>query len=244
VNNADSEEYDNDNSDEDPVAVDEDPVAVDEGPVDDDAEDDIATEMDVAYGERRSDHNLRLRRKVSYSHLHINFEELNLGHLEELNQGVECNEEQIKGVNGQEDKPLGTPLMSMKRGIKLFGEDGVKAVTDELKQLHDREVMKVKHSKDLTKEQRQDALAYLMWCGKYKARECADGRKQRAWTNKEDASSPTISTEAVFLTSIIDALENRDVAIFDVPGAFMQADMDEHVHVFFTGTMVDLLLKI
>jgi hypothetical protein len=81
-------------------------------------------------------------------------------------------------------------------------------------------------------------------CGKYKARGCADGRKQRAWTNKEDASSPTISTEAVFLTSIIDALENRDVAIVDVPGAFMQADMDELVHVRFTGTMVDLLLEI
>jgi Reverse transcriptase (RNA-dependent DNA polymerase) len=137
----------------------------------------------------------------------------------------------------------------MKRGIKLFGENGVKAVTDELKQLHEREVMKVKHSKDLTKEQRRDALAYLMYlkrkrCGKYKARGCADGRKQRAWTNKEDASSPTISTEAVFLTSVIDALENRDVAIVDVPGAFMQADMDELVHVRFTGTMVDLLIKI
>ena len=109
--------------------------------------------------------------------------------------------------------------------------------------------MKVTHSKDLTKEQRRDALAYLMYlkrkrCGKYKARGCADGRKQRAWTNKEDASSPTISTEAVFLTSIIDALENRDVAIVDVPGAFMQADMDELVHVRFTGTMVDLLIKI
>jgi hypothetical protein len=33
------------------------------------------------------------------------------------------------------------------------------------------------------------------------------------------------------------------VAIVDVSGAFMQADMDELVHVRFTGTMVDLLLK-
>jgi hypothetical protein len=48
----------------------------------------------------------------------------------------------------------------------------------------------------------------------------------------------------VFLTSIIDALENRDVAIVDVPGAFVQADMDELVHVRFTGTIIDLLLKI
>jgi hypothetical protein len=111
VKNADSEESD-DNSEESDDDSDEVPVAVEENSVDntvvvkivndeeeDDAEDDIDTEMDVAYGERRSDHKLRPRRKVSYSHLHVNFEELNLGHLEELNQGVECNEEQIKGVN-------------------------------------------------------------------------------------------------------------------------------------------------
>jgi Reverse transcriptase (RNA-dependent DNA polymerase) len=125
----------------------------------------------------------------------------------------------------------------------------VKAVADELKQLHDRLVMQPKHTKELRPEQRQDALAYLMFLkrkrsGKVKGRGCADGRKQRAWTNKEEASSPTIATEAVFLTAVIDALENRDVAIVDVPGAFMQADMDEEVHVRFTGTMVDQLLEI
>jgi hypothetical protein len=44
------------------------------------------------------------------------------------------------------------------------------------------------------------------------------------------------------LTAVIDALEGRDV--LDVPSAFMQADMDELVHVRFTGKMVDLLLEI
>jgi hypothetical protein len=33
---------------------------------------------------------------------------------------------------------------------------------------------------------------------------------------KEDASSPTVSTEAVMLTCVIDANENRDVAIVDL----------------------------
>ena len=98
-------------------------------------------------------------------------------------------------------------------------------------------------------EQKKEALAYLMFLkrkrgGKIKGRGCADGWKQRAYTAKEDATSPTVATEAVFLTSVIDALENREVAVFDVPGAFMQADMDELVHVWFTGKMVDLLLEI
>ena len=48
----------------------------------------------------------------------------------------------------------------------------------------------------------------------------------------------------MFLTAVIDALENRDVAVLDVPGAFMQADIDELVHVRFTGEMVKMLLQI
>jgi hypothetical protein len=48
---------------------------------------------------------------------------------------------------------------------------------------------------------------------------------------------------------VVDAMEDRDVAIIDVPGAFMQADIadmpeDESVHVRFTGLMVDKFLEI
>ena len=80
--------------------------------------------------------------------------------------------------------------------------------------------------------------------GKVKGRGCADGQKQRAYIAKEEATAPTVSTEAVFLTAIIDALENREVAVLDVPGAFMQADIDELVHMRFTGEMVSMLLHI
>ena len=81
-------------------------------------------------------------------------------------------------------------------------------------------------------------------CGTIKGRGCADGQKQRAYITKEESTSPTISTEAVFLTAIIDAWENRKVAVLDVPGVFMQVDMDELVHVRFQGEMVDKLLEI
>jgi hypothetical protein len=50
-----------------------------------------------------------------------------------------------------------------------------------------------------------------------------------------------VSIQAVFLTSLIDASEGRDVATVDT---FMQADMDDLVHVRQTGQMVDLLLQI
>ena len=142
-----------------------------------------------------------------------------------------------------------TPQMSLKAGLCTFGSDGMKAVEKEMRHLHDREVMTPVHKKCFTPEQRKEALAYLMFlkhkhCGKIKGHGCADGRKQRAYIAKEDLMAPTVSTEAVFLTAVIDALENRDVAVLDVPGAFMQADINELVHVRFTGEMVNMLLQI
>ena len=144
---------------------------------------------------------------------------------------------------------LETPQMSLKAGLHTFGSDGMKAVEKETRQLHDREVMTPVHKKCLTSKQRKEALAYLMFlkrkrCGKIKGHGCADGWKQRAYIAKEDSMAPTVSTEAVFLTAVIDALENRDVTVLDVPRAFMQADIDELVHMRFTGEMVNMILQI
>ena len=148
-----------------------------------------------------------------------------------------------------DEVPEDTPQMSMKKGLQMFGEGGYAAVKEEMQQLHDRQVMQPVRRKDLTPEQKREALGYLMFlkkkrCGKIKGRGCADGRKQRAYITKEQSTSPTISTEAVFLTAVVDAWENRKVAVLDVPGAFMQVDMDELVHVRFRGEMVDKLLEI
>ena len=81
-------------------------------------------------------------------------------------------------------------------------------------------------------------------CRKVKGHRCADGWKQRAYIAKEESTAPTVSTEAVFLTAVIDALEYRNVVVLDVPGAFMQAEIDKLVHVRFTGEMVNMLLQI
>ena len=48
----------------------------------------------------------------------------------------------------------------------------------------------------------------------------------------------------MFLTAVIDAMEGRNVVVLDVPGAFMQAKIDELVHIRLTGAMVTLLLEI
>ena len=63
---------------------------------------------------------------------------------------------------------------------------------------------------------------------------------------KEESSSPTVSTESVLLTSIVDALEERDVAIIDIPNAFIQTrvqDAKDRVVICITGVIVDWLVK-
>ena len=66
--------------------------------------------------------------------------------------------------------------------------------------------------------------------GQIKVCGCADGHKQWIWTNKEETVSPTVATESVLLTSVIKAKEQQDVMTVDIPGAFMQSNQDETVH--------------
>jgi hypothetical protein len=138
---------------------------------------------------------------------------------------------------------------TLKRGLKEFGNDGLTALGKEVEQLYTRKVAKPVYGNDLTKEEKRASLRYLMFltkkrCGRIKARGCADGRKQRETTSKEDASAPTVSIEAVMLSAVIDAMEGRDVATVDIPGAFMQADIDEVVHVKFEGEIAEMLVKL
>ena len=44
------------------------------------------------------------------------------------------------------------------------------------------------------------------------------------------------------LTSTINALEGRDVAVVDIPGAYLSAYMDNEVHVVFRGTIVEMMV--
>ena len=81
-------------------------------------------------------------------------------------------------------------------------------------------------------------------CGKIKARGCADGRPQRKYIPKEDTALPTVSTEALFLSTMIDAYERRCVKTVDIPGAFMQTDQPGIVHIRLVGAMVRLLVSV
>jgi hypothetical protein len=58
--------------------------------------------------------------------------------------------------------------------------------------------------------------------GNIKGRTVAGGNKHRDYIPNEDASSPTVAKESVLLSCIIDAEEELDVAVVDIPNAFFK----------------------
>jgi hypothetical protein len=137
---------------------------------------------------------------------------------------------------------------SLKKGLRKFQKVGEAAVSKELKQLHMRDTFTPQDSGTLSEAQKRGALESLMFLkekrdGTIKGRACADGRKQRETAVPGAATSPTVSLEAVLITATIDAYEERDVAIVDVPGAFLSADMDEEVIMTIRGRLAELMVK-
>jgi hypothetical protein len=62
--------------------------------------------------------------------------------------------------------------------------------------------------------------------------------------SKKETLSPTVATEALILTYVIDAIEGRDVATCNIPGAFMQSYMKGKVLMKLEGVMAEVILKI
>jgi hypothetical protein len=56
-----------------------------------------------------------------------------------------------------------------------------------------------------------------------------------------------VSAEAVILTCVINALEDQDIAVIDIPNAFVQTvieDEEHHVVIRIRGLLVDILVSI
>jgi hypothetical protein len=142
--------------------------------------------------------------------------------------------------------------LSLKVGLKTWGDKALNAVRSEMKQLHFRDTFQPKHWRELSHTQRQTVLESHMFLkekrdGKIKGRTVAGGNKQRDYIPKEDASSPTVATESVLLSCIIDAEEGRDVAVIDIPNTFIQTRVEDEKDMAFIkirGVLVDILVEI
>jgi hypothetical protein len=96
--------------------------------------------------------------------------------------------------------------------LKEWGEEAFTVAQSEMKQLHFRNTFKPNHWQELSQVQRKTVLESHMFLkqkrdGNIKGRTVAGGNKQQDYILKEDASSPTVTTESVLLSCIIDAKE-------------------------------------
>ncbi|KAL7545710.1 hypothetical protein ACHAWF_009061 [Thalassiosira exigua] len=137
---------------------------------------------------------------------------------------------------------------SFKAALRKFPGRTEKAVGKELLQLHNREVYRPLDAAKLTPLEKAKALESIMTVkekrtGDLKGRFVVDGSKQRGSIPKEEAASPTVALDSVFLTAAIDAHEGRDVAVVDLPGAYLSVSLDETdtVDMVLRGTMAELM---
>ena len=83
--------------------------------------------------------------------------------------------------------------------------------------------------------------------GKIKGQTVAVVNKKFTYIPKEDSSSPTVSTESILLTSIVNADKNRDIVVINIPNTFIHTRIQEEKNmeiIKLCGVWVNILCKI
>ena len=239
---ADPTNVDEDEENENEIMVDE-----DEEPVDAEVEqvNDVEIEEEVEETTTRSG-------RVSRAPTRMNMFQENKKNLEYMDQEARVlayTMTQIYGKCPTEFQFIQT--YTLQQGIKKWGDRGKAAALKEMKQLHDRVVFEPISIDDMTPLERKRAMESLIFLaekrdGMIKARTCANGSTQREYIDRDDAASPTVSTDAVLITATINAKQGRDVMTADIPNAFVQTDVDlkgDKIIMKIRGVLVDILCE-
>ena len=64
---------------------------------------------------------------------------------------------------------------------------------------------------------------------------------QNKWLTEEEATSSTAAVKALMIVCAINASEHRDVVTCDIKGSYLQALMDEIIHMKIEEPMIDFL---
>jgi hypothetical protein len=127
-----------------------------------------------------------------------------------------------------------TTQLSMNAGLKAWSNPATIAVKEEMKQLHTRDTFRHRHWKSLTPEEKEQ-------------RTVTGCNKQHGYIDKSNASSPTVSTQTLLLTCVVEAHKGRDVMTVDIPNAFIQTCVQDPQHIVLMkikGYLAELLLEI
>ena len=125
--------------------------------------------------------------------------------------------------------------ITMMKALRKHGREGTRALVKELQQIDDLGTIRGVH---LTPAAMRRAIMSLVFFKekylstgqfeKLKARIVAGGHQQdRTVYNSNDISSPTVSTECVYMIAGIAAMERRKVITVDIAGAYLKGSFKE-----------------
>ena len=145
--------------------------------------------------------------------------------------------------------------ISVKAGIKRFGDRAVEAILKELRAILAKGVFEFIDPSTLTRAQRQRLIRGFIFLkekflangefDKLKARLVAGGHMQdRSSYMVEEIASPTASLQTIFMTATLAGLEGRHVMTLDVGSAYLNADMAKDVFMALDSEIVEVLLQI
>ncbi len=138
---------------------------------------------------------------------------------------------------------------NLKARLRKFGDKGKMAAMEEMMQLHIMDMWKAMDPAKLSREEQMQALSLVLFLkekrtGKIKGRACLNGAPQQANIPKEDAASPTVSTESTFITGVIVASKHRKVRCYNIPSALINTDVDKDVLMVLKGELAEKMIQI
>ena len=138
---------------------------------------------------------------------------------------------------------------NLKPGLRKFGAGGATAAVDELTQLHIMDTWMAMDPSKISQEERIKALSSLLFLKekqtrKIKGRACINGAPQEVNIPKEEAASPTVSTESSFITVSIAAHKHRKVRCYDILSGFVNTDVDEDVLMVLKRDLAKMMVQI
>eukprot|EP00957_Ditylum_brightwellii_P086813 6606707-Ditylum_brightwellii.AAC.1 len=63
-------------------------------------------------------------------------------------------------------------------------------------------------------------------------------------SKKGDGASPIVSIESVLLSATIDMHERRKVVRTDIPGAYLNTDMEDDVFMVLKGVLAEMFVRV
>jgi hypothetical protein len=137
----------------------------------------------------------------------------------------------VRHYDSDDDSELVLTNLSIKKAMNLYPDESTESIKKELGQMVEKKVWKPVHKNDIGNNNIIRSLMFIKRKrdGRLKSRLVADGRMQLKELYS-DISSPTVSTESVFISATIDSKENRYVAVVDIEGAYLHADIKEEIY--------------